>query len=56
MCNYICNLSFNVVPNVFDRICILQLLTGGKLILTINGVYMPYFNGSCDQLELYNEH
>ena len=55
MCNPICNISYKVVPNDSDRICILQLLTGGKLILAIYGVYMPYFNGSRDQLELYSE-
>ena len=38
-----------------DRICILQILSSHSVILTIVGVYMPFFNGSADHIELYVE-
>ena len=38
-----------------DRITGVQLISGDKTLFTIFGVYLPYYNGHMDQIELYNE-
>ncbi len=38
-----------------DRMMGLQLINNGKPVLNILGVYLPYFDGSEDQIALYSE-
>ena len=38
-----------------DHICVLQIAEGDSVKMTIIGVYMPYWNSSDEQLELYTE-
>ena len=38
-----------------DRLSVLQLMSKGSIVVTILGVYLPYFNGQGDQAELYTE-
>ena len=38
-----------------DRVCGMQLICQGKSLLTIIGVYLPYYNGEKEQIQLYSE-
>ena len=38
-----------------DRIIGVQLVSNGILLLTVLGVYLPYYNGLSAQIELYSE-
>ena len=38
-----------------DRICWLKIIKDNRVLLNIFGVYMPYFNGTSDQIGLYSE-
>ena len=48
-------LTYRCIDVDNDRICVLQVISCQKPLLTIIGVYMPYFNGHHEQLELYVE-
>ena len=48
-------LTYRCIDVDSDRICVLQVISSQKPLLTIIGVYMPYFNGHYEQLELYVE-
>ncbi len=49
------NIVYKPVLVDSDRICGVQLISGGKILLTVFGVYLPYYNGTTDQIELYSE-
>ena len=38
-----------------DRICGMKIISSGKIILTIIGVYMQYYDGSSKIIKIYNE-
>jgi len=38
-----------------DRICGVQLISNGKIILTVFGVYVPYYKGTSEQIQHYSE-
>ena len=38
-----------------DRITGMQLISNGKIVMTIFGVYLPYFRANSDQIKLYSE-
>ena len=38
-----------------DRITGMQLDSNGKIVMTIFGVYLPYFRANVDQIKLYSE-
>jgi len=38
-----------------DRICGMQITSGGKLLLTVFGIYLPYYKGTTNQIQLYSE-
>ena len=48
-------LNFKCVDIDNERICWLKVLKGGKVLLNIIGVYMPYLNGTVEQIGLYSE-
>ena len=50
-----CNFSFRPVNTDSDRIAVIQLVNKGQILLTIIGVYLPYFNNRPEQLALYSE-
>ena len=49
------NISYREIEVDNDRICIIQVLYHFKPILTVIGVYMPYYNGKGEQFEKYIE-
>ena len=38
-----------------DRLCAIQIVNDSNVLLTVIGVYMPFYTGSSDQIELYVE-
>ena len=38
-----------------DRITGMQLVSNGRIVVTIFGVYLPYFRANADQIKLYSE-
>ena len=38
-----------------ERICAIQVVSNNKVVLTVIGAYMPYYNGKSDQTSLYTE-
>ena len=48
-------MSYRAIEVYSERICAIQVLSSHSVVLTCIGVYMPFFNGSHDQTELYVE-
>ena len=48
-------LVYMVIETDNDSICALQVIRHQSVILTVTGVYMPYFNGNIDQTQQYIE-
>ena len=38
-----------------DRICGIQMISNEKILMTLLGVYLPYYKSSIDQIKLYCE-
>ena len=38
-----------------DRITGMQLVSNGKIVMTLSGVYLPCFRANADQIKLYSE-
>ena len=55
MCREIPGIVYKVIDIDDDRICALQVLKDQFVVLTIIGVYMPFFNGDNAQIQLYVE-
>ena len=53
ICKEILGMEYRSNYIVSDRLCAIQLLCNHSVILTVIGVYMPYFNGSNDQVNMY---
>ena len=53
ICKEILGMEYRSIDIVSDRLCAIQLLCNHSVILTVIGVYMPYFNGSNDQVNMY---
>jgi exonuclease III len=47
--------NFRIKDTKSDRLCVLQLVNDSNVLLTIIGVYMPFYTGSSEQTELYVE-
>ena len=45
------NISLKPIVIENERLYGIQLLSQGKVILTILGVYLPYFNGDTEQID-----
>jgi len=48
-------LTFKHIDLDNERLDCIEILMNGKASLTIFGVYLPYYNGSAEQVGLYNE-
>ena len=55
ICRRKSGLTYIVLPCENERIMAMQLVTDGKVCLTIIGAYLPYHDGSSRQTELYCE-
>ena len=55
VCKKLNGVSYIPIKCESDRISGIQLTANGKIILTIIGVYLPYFNGKAEQAALYSE-
>ena len=55
VCREIPGIVYKVIDIDDDRICALQVLKDQSVVLTIIGVYMPFFNGDNAQIQLYVE-
>jgi hypothetical protein len=49
------NITYKPITIDSDRITGVQVISGGKTLLTVFGVYLPYYNGHNDQIQLYSE-
>ena len=51
------NIVYKPIHVDSDRICGVQLISNGKIVLTVYGVYLPYYKGTCtiDQIQLYSD-
>ena len=55
ICKYIPNVTYKVMEIDNERICGVQLFSNGQLKINFIGVYLPFYNGTMDQIELYGE-
>ena len=55
ICKRIQGLIYKPIEVDNDRITGVQLIQSGKVILNIVGVYLPYYDGTPDQVALYSE-
>ena len=49
------NIVYKPIVVDSDRISGVQLISDGKIILTVVGVYLPFYNSTTDQIRLYSE-
>ena len=49
------NITFKPLVIDSDRVAGVQLICAGKVLLTVFGVYLPYYKGTHDQIQCYNE-
>jgi exonuclease III len=55
ICNRKSGMSYRNVDIDCDRVSVLQVMYEQRPVLTIIGVYLPFYNGSSDQIALYAE-
>ena len=57
ICKKINGLVFQNIDIENDRICLIKVIqqNSQKVLLNVLGVYLPYFNGTIDQIALYSE-
>ena len=55
ICRKLPGLSYRSINCDNDRLCALQILSDHKVLLTVIGVYMPYVDGTTNQLKAYSE-
>ena len=48
--NKVKNITYKPSHVHSDRITGVQLVSGGEIIFTLFGVYLPYYNGSSEQI------
>jgi len=53
ICKRIPGVSYVTIYTDNDRLCALQIKSNSKVLLTIIGVYMPYYNGSVAHIQEY---
>ena len=53
ICKNIPGISYVNVQTDNDRLCVLQIKSNSKVLLTIIGVYMPYYDGSVAHIQEY---
>ena len=47
------NVSYRPIECESDRVCALQIVLGENIVTTIIGVYLPFYDGTTKQGELY---
>ena len=55
MCREMKDVTYQILQVDSDRVCAIQVIVKEEIVLTCIGVYMPFNNGSKDQLDLYIE-
>ena len=55
ICKQLKSYKYQVIHISSDRLCAIQILQGQTVILTVVGVYMPFYNGNKEQISLYAE-
>ena len=55
ICNKTNNVTYKAIDIDNDRISGIQIIVQGKTVMNILDVYLPFHNGSSDQIELYGE-
>ena len=55
ICRNIPGVSFVPINCSNDRVCAMKLVSDPKVLLTVIGVYMPYYNGTTDHTIVYHE-
>ena len=55
ICKKLPGISYLTVNSENDRIGVLQILSNHKVLLTIIGVYMPYYDGTVGCIQEYSE-
>ena len=53
--NRVKGITYKPISVDCDRITGMQLVSNGKIVMTIFGVYLPYFRANADQIKLYSE-
>ncbi len=55
ICKRIPNITYKVIDIDKERFSGIQLIANGQVLMNIIGVYLPFHNGSVDQIELHAE-
>ena len=55
VCRKMSNILYKTVQCNNDRICSIQIISKNETLVTLFGLYMPHYNGSMEQIELYSE-
>ena len=55
ICKKKTDITYVPLPCDNDRIMAVQVVTNNKVCLTMIGVYLPFYDGSSSQVEMYNE-
>ena len=55
LCKEMKDVTYLILQVDSDRVCATQVIVKEEIVLTCIGVYMPFNNGSKDQLDLYTE-
>ena len=53
--NRVKGITYKPISVDCDRITGMQLVSNGKIVMTIFGVYLPYSRANADQIKLYSE-
>ncbi|KAK2139462.1 hypothetical protein LSH36_1772g00003 [Paralvinella palmiformis] len=49
------NISYKIIDIDNERVSGIQLISKGQVLMNIKGVYLPFYDESADQIELYAE-
>ena len=55
ICKRMPNISYKIIDIDNERVSGIQLISKGQVLMNIIGVYLPFYDGSADQIELYAE-
>ena len=47
------DVTYHILNSESDRVCVLQVIQNGAIIISVIGVYLPHYNGSSYNLEVY---
>ncbi|KAK2139090.1 hypothetical protein LSH36_2039g00011 [Paralvinella palmiformis] len=49
------NIAYKIIDIDNERVSGIQLISKDQVLMNIIGVYLPFYDGSADQIELYAE-